>query len=191
MKVTRIVVCLLGSLALLTACTDNDLAFGEAESSLTKVSKASAHSLRVIARQPADATVQYKAEMPLFTLDDIRSFNTGTGEITFGNLSFDSHLFYDVGCRYRVYFYEGDRLLFDAVAVSWFSSVGYFQSLTFQSIICGASRVEASESKFYLRYGYPGIIEGDPATEELMQENAAGMERFIKILRKAGKIVKE
>ncbi|MBR4779484.1 MAG: hypothetical protein IK011_06320 [Bacteroidaceae bacterium] len=186
MKIARLIA-LAGSLMLLTACTNYDADWGEMWAA-AKTKKAS-HPLRVVARQPADAFLQYKAEMPLFTLDDIRSFNIDTGEITFGDVVFDSHVFYDVACKYRVFFYDGDELLFDALAVSWFSSVGYFDQLTFQTIACGSDTLEASKSKFYLRYGYPGTIKGDTALEDLMQKNAAGMERFIRMLRQAGKIV--
>ena len=64
------------------------------------------HSLYAIARQSASAPLQYKAEMPVFSLNDIRSFNTKTGEIIFNDLTFDKHLFYDSSCQYNVYFYD-------------------------------------------------------------------------------------
>ena len=143
-------------------------------------------SLYVVARQGADAPVQYQAEMPLFTLDNIKSYNTETGELRLKNVVFDTHLFSDIGCQYRVYFYDGNNLLFDARAVSWFSSAGYFSDLTFQCIGLG---FDASEIPFYIRYGYPGTIVGDETVKELMKKNEAGMERFIEILRRAGKIV--
>ena len=113
------------------------------------------------------------------SLDNIKSFNTETGELKLENVVFDTHLFQDIACQYRVYFYDGDDLLFDARAVSWFSSAGYFSDLTFQTIGSG----------IYIRYGYPGTIVGDEAVKELMKKNEAGMERFIEILRRAGKIV--
>lgn len=147
-------------------------------------------SLYVVARQSADAPIQYQAEMPLFSLDNIKSFNTETGELRLENVAFDSHLFSDIGCQYRVYFYDGNDLLFDARAVSWFSSAGYFSDLTFQYIGFNASdALDSSERIFYIRYGYPGIIVGDETVKELMNKNAPGMERFISILRQAGKIV--
>lgn len=144
-------------------------------------------SLRVIARQSADAMVQYKEEMALFSLNDIKSFNIKTGEITFNHFVFDTHLFWG---GYRVYFYDGDVLLFDAVAVSWFSSAGYFDQLTFQCDFYGPDdKWDGAHSHFYLLYGYPGTIKGDQTIEKLKQKNAAGMDRFIKILSMAGKIV--
>ena len=147
-------------------------------------------SLYAIARQSSDAFMQYKAEMPVFSINDIESFNTETGEITFKDVVFDKELFYDISCKYRIYFYAGDDLLFDARTVSWLSSAAYFDQLTFQCDFYGPSDgVKASESHFYLRYGYPGTIDGDETVKELMKKNAAGMERFISILSKAGKIV--
>ena len=147
-------------------------------------------SLYVVARQSADAPIQYQAEMPLFTLDNIKSFNPETGELRLENVVFDSHLFQDIACQYRVYFYDGNDLLFDARAVSWFSSAGYFSDLTFQCSCFGpGDEFDASESHFYIRYGYPGTIMGDETVKALMEKNAAGMERFVTILRQAGKIV--
>ena len=147
-------------------------------------------SLYAIARQSSDAIIQHKAEMPVFSINDIESFNTETGEITFKDVVFDKELFYDISCKYRIYFYAGDDLLFDARTVSWLSSAAYFDQLTFQCDFYGPSDgVKASESHFYLRYGYPGTIDGDETVKELMKKNAAGMERFISILSKAGKIV--
>ena len=153
------------------------------------VSTRASQSLYVVARQSADAPIQYQAEMPLFSLDNIKSFNTETGELRLENVAFDPHLFSDIGCQYRVYFYDGNDLLFDARAVSWVSSAGYFSDLTFQYIGFNASdSLDSSERLFYIRYGYPGIIEGDEGVKDLMKKNAAGMERFIEILRRAGKI---
>ena len=146
-------------------------------------------SLYAIARQNSEAFMQYKAEIPIFSLNDIESFNTKTGEITFKDVVFDKELFYDISCQYRVYFYAGDDLLFDARTVSWFSSAGYFDQLTFQCDFYGLSDDGLKNSHFYLLYGYPGTIDGDETVKELMKKNAAGMERFISILRKAGKIV--
>ena len=144
-------------------------------------------SLHAVARLNADAVVQYEKEMALFTLNDIKSFDTKTGEITFNHFILDTHLFWG---GYRVYFYDGDILLFDAVPVSWFSSIGYFDQLTFQCDFYGPDDMwDASQSHFYLLYGYPGTIKGDPTIEKLKQKNAAGMDRFIQILRRAGKIV--
>lgn len=144
-------------------------------------------SIHVIARQSADAMVQHKEEMELFSLNDIKSFNIKTGEITFNHFVFDTHLF-DGG--YRVYFYDGDVLLFDAIPVSWFSSMGYFDQLTFQCDFYGPDdKWDASNSHFYILYGYPGTIMGYQTIEELKQKNAVGMDRFINILSMAGKIV--
>ena len=127
----------------------------------------------------------------MFSLSDIDSFNTATGEMTFKNtVVFDNHVFYDGACRYRVYFYSGDDLLFDATAVSWVSSAAYFDQLTFQCDFYGREDVsKASGRHFYLTYGYPGTVEGDDSIEELKKKNAAGMERFLSILGKARKIV--
>jgi hypothetical protein len=127
--------------------------------------------------------------MPVFSLSDIESFNPKTGEIKFKDIAFDKELFYDIACKYRVYFYAGDDLLFDARTVSWFSSVGYFDQLTFQCDFYGPSDDGLKNSRFFLSYGYPGTIDGDETIKELMKKNAAGMERFISILSKAGKIV--
>ena len=150
------------------------------------------HSLYAVARQSVDAPIQYQAEMPLFSLDNIRSFNTETGELMLENVVFDSHLFSDIGCQYRVYFYDGDDLLFDARAVSYFSSAAYFSDLTFQCVAFGpGDTFDASETPFYIRYGYPGTLVGDEAVQELMLKNAAGMERFIEILRQTGKIMSD
>jgi hypothetical protein len=147
-------------------------------------------SLYVVARQSADAPIQYKAEMPLFSLSNIKSFNTATGEMELENVIIDTHLFYDNGCQYRVYFYDDDDLLFDALAVSFFSSTGYWNQLTFQCDFFGpGDEWDASKSRFYLLYGYPGTIIGDESIQELIQKNAAGMDRFLEILRQAGKIV--
>ena len=185
MKTTRDIICLAGILALLlTSCTNSDL-----DSNGTRAAEETGHSLWAVARQDSSAIIQHKAEMSLFTLDDIRSFNTKTGEMKFNDITFDPHLFYDIACRYRVYFYDGEELLFDARAVSWASSAGYFHDLTFQTIVTGRDdTLQASESTFYLRYGYPGTIKGDTIVEELKQKNAPGMERFVRILRQAGKI---
>lgn len=148
------------------------------------------HSLYAIARQSADAPIQYQAEMALFSINDIKNFNTETGELTLQDFVFDTHLFSDIGCQYRVYFYSGDDLLFDARAVSWFSSAGYFNDLTFQCDIYGPDETwDASKSHFYLRYGYPGTIQDDESIEELKKKNADGMKRFINILRQSGKII--
>ena len=147
-------------------------------------------AIYVVARQDADAPHQYEAEMPLFWLYSIESFNTETGELKLADFKFDTHLFHDIDCKYRVYFYNGDDLLFDARAVSWLSSASYGSDLTFQCDAYGPGDLwETSKSHFYLRYGYPGTVEGDPAVEALKQKNAAGMERFVSILRNAGKIV--
>lgn len=148
-------------------------------------------SLRLVARQSADAPMQYKAEIPLCSLQDIKSYNPETGEIVFNNVTIDDHVFYDVSCKYHICFFEGDNLLFDAVAVSCFSSVGYFDQLTFQSFLYPNDDdvIDTSDYRYYLRYGYPGTIEGDESLKELMKKNASGMERFIAILRQAGKIV--
>lgn len=154
------------------------------------LSETTDHSLCVIARQGSDAPVQYKEEMPLFSLDNIKSFNIETGELTFEDVVLDTHLFYDISCRYHVFFYDGDDLLFEALAVSWLSSAGYFNQLTFQCDCYGPDNMlDTSKSHFYLRYGYPDVIEGDETIEELKKKNAAGMERFISILRQAHKIV--
>lgn len=147
-------------------------------------------TLYAVARQSADASLQYKAEMPLFSLNNIKSYNPETGELVFENVVFDKHLFYDAGCQYRIYFYDGNHLLFDARAVSFFSSAGYFSDLTFQCSCFGpGDEFDASERHFYIRYGYPGTIMGDETIKALMEKNAAGMERFVTILHQAGKIV--
>jgi hypothetical protein len=127
--------------------------------------------------------------MPVFSLSDIESYNPKTGEIKFKDIAFDKELFYDIACKYRVYFYAGDDLLFDARTVSWLSSAGYFDELTFQCDIYGPSDDGLKNSRFFLSYGYPGTIDGDETVKELMKKNEAGMERFVSILRKAGKIV--
>ena len=190
MKKTSVFLCHAGTMALLlTSCTYQICEF---DSDGTRAAEEAGHSLWAVARQDSTAFIQYKAEMPLFTLDDIKSFNTETGEIKFGNIAFDVHLFFDHGCEYRVYFYEGGDLLFDARAVSWISSTGYFHDLTFQTIAAGNDgMMDAAKSTFYLRYGYPGIIRGDTIVENLKQRNAPGMERFIRILRQAGKVTSE
>lgn len=147
-------------------------------------------SLYVVARQGADAPIQYKAEMPLFSIENIKSFNTETGELTLQNFVFDTHLFHDIGCRYRVYFYDGNDLLFDARPVSWLSSAAYFNDLTFQCDVYGPDDMwDASKSHFYIRYGYPGTVQGDETVEELMKKNEKGMNHFINILSQRGKIV--
>lgn len=179
---------ILFSTTLCGSCSSDDDSTTPAETTTRSVSIAD-RSLYAIARQSSDAIIQYKAEMPVFSLSDIESYNPKTGEIKFKDIAFDKELFYDIACKYRVYFYAGDDLLFDALTVSWFSSVGYFDQLTFQCDFYGPSDDGLKNSRFFLSYGYPGTIDGDETIKELMKKNAAGMERFISILRKAGKIV--
>ena len=175
------------STTLCCSCTSDDDSTTPAETTTGSVSIAD-RSLYAIARQSSDAIIQYKAEMPVFSLSDIESYNPKTGEIKFKDIAFDKELFYDIACKYRVYFYAGDDLLFDARTVSWLSSAGYFDELTFQCDIYGPSD-GLKNSRFFLSYGYPGTIDGDETVKELMKKNEAGMERFVSILRKAGKIV--
>ncbi len=180
---------ILFSTSLCSSCSsDDDESTTSAKTATRSVSIAD-RSLYAIARQSSDAIIQYKAEMPVFSLNDIESFNPKTGEIKFKDIAFDKELFYDIACKYRVYFYAGDDLLFDALTVSWFSSVGYVDQLTFQCDFYGPSDDGLKNSRFFLSYGYPGTIDGDETIKELMKKNAAGMERFISILSKAGKIV--
>ena len=176
------------STTLCCSCNSDDDSTTSAKTATRSVSIAD-RSLYAIARQSSDAIIQYKAEMPVFSLSDIESFNPKTGEIKFKDIAFDKELFYDIACKYRVYFYAGDDLLFDARTVSWFSSVGYFDQLTFQCDFYGPSDDGLKNSRFFLSYGYPGTIDGDETIKELMKKNAAGMERFVSILSKAGKIV--
>ena len=178
---------ILFSTTLCCSCNSDDDSTTSAKTATRSVSIAD-RSLYAIARQSSDAIIQHKAEMPVFSLSDIESFNLKTGEITFKDIVFDKELFYDIACKYRVYFYAGDDLLFDARTVSWLSSAGYFDELTFQCDIYGPSD-GLKNSRFFLSYGYPGTIDGDETVKELMKKNEAGMERFISILRKAGKIV--
>ena len=175
------------STTLCCSCNSDDDSTTSAKTATRSVSIAD-RSLYVIARQSSDAIIQHKAEMPVFSLSDIESFNSKTGEIKFKDIVFDKELFYDIACKYRVYFYAGDDLLFDARTVSWLSSAGYFDELTFQCDIYGPSD-GLKNSRFFLSYGYPGTIDGDETVKELMKKNEAGMERFVSILRKAGKIV--
>ncbi len=175
------------STTLCCSCNSDDDSTTSAKTATRSVSIAD-RSLYAIARQSSDAIIQHKAEMPVFSLSDIESFNPKTGEIKFKDIVFDKELFYDIACKYRIYFYAGDDLLFDARTVSWLSSAGYFDELTFQCDIYGPSD-GLKNSRFFLSYGYPGTIDGDETVKELMKKNEAGMERFISILRKAGKIV--
>ena len=178
---------ILFSTTLCCSCSSDD---NDSIAPITRADNTADKSLYAIARQDNGAFMQHKAEMPVFSLNDIKSFNTATGEMTFkDNVVFDKELFYDISCKYRVYFYAGDDLLFDARTVSWFSSAGYFDELTFQCDFYGPSDDGMKNSHFYLLYGYPGTIDGDETVKELMKKNAAGMERFISILRKVGKIV--
>ena len=180
---------ILFSTTLCCSCSsDDDESTTSAKTATRSVSIAD-RSLYAIARQSSDAIIRHKAEMPVFSLNDIESFNPKTGEIKFKDIAFDKELFYDIACKYRVYFYAGDDLLFDALTVSWFSSAGYFDQLTFQCDFYGPSDDGLKNSRFFLSYGYPGTIDGDETIKELMKKNAAGMERFISILSKAGKIV--
>lgn len=181
-------VAILISTTLCGSCSsDDDDSTTSAKTATRSVSIAD-RSLYAIARQSSDAIIQHKAEMPVFSLSDIESYNPKTGEIKFKDIAFDKELFYDIACKYRVYFYAGDDLLFDARTVSWLSSAGYFDELTFQCDIYGPSD-GLKNSRFFLSYGYPGPIDGDETVKELMKKNEAGMERFVSILRKAGKIV--
>lgn len=182
-------VAILFSTTLCCSCSSNDDDSTTSAKTATRSVSIADRSLYAIARQSSDAIIQYKAEMPVFSLSDIESFNPKTGEIKFKDIAFDKELFYDIACKYRVYFYAGDDLLFDALTVSWFSSVGYFDQLTFQCDFYGPSDDGLKNSRFFLSYGYPGTIDGDETIKELMKKNAAGMERFISILSKAGKIV--
>jgi len=179
---------ILFSTTLCCSCSSDD---NDSIAPITRADNTADKTLYAIARQGDDAPIQYKAEIPMFSLSDIDSFNTATGEMTFKNtVVFDNHVFYDGACRYRVYFYSGDDLLFDATAVSWVSSAAYFDQLTFQCDFYGREDVsKASGRHFYLTYGYPGTVEGDDSIEELKKKNAAGMERFLSILGKARKIV--
>ena len=176
------------STTLCCSCNSDDDSTTSAKTATRSVSIAD-RSLYAIARQSSDAIIQHKAEMPVFSLSDIESYNPKTGEIKFKDIAFDKELFYDIACKYRVYFYAGDDLLFDALTVSWFSSAGYFDQLTFQCDFYGPSDDGLKNSRFFLSYGYPGTIDGDETVKELMKKNEAGMERFVSILRKAGKIV--
>ena len=176
------------STTLCCSCNSDDDSTTSAKTATRSVSIAD-RSLYAIARQSSDAIILHKAEMPVFSLSDIESFNPKTGEIKFKDIVFDKELFYDIACKYRIYIYAGDDLLFDARTVSWFSSASYFDQLTFQCDFYGPSDDGMKNNHFYLLYGYPGTIDGDETVKELMKKNAAGMERFISILRKAGKIV--
>ena len=176
------------STTLCCSCNSDDDSTTSAKTATRSVSIAD-RSLYAIARQSSDAIILHKAEMPVFSLSDIESYNPKTGEIKFKDIAFDKELFYDIACKYRVYFYAGDDLLFDARTVSWLSSAGYFDELTFQCDIYGPSDDGLKNSRFFLSYGYPGTIDGDETVKELMKKNEAGMERFVSILRKAGKIV--
>ena len=176
---------ILFSATMCCSCSSDD---DDSTTPVTRADNTADKTLYAIARQGDDAPIQYKAEMPVFSLSDIESFNPKTGEIKFKDIVFDKELFYDIACKYRVYFYAGDDLLFDARTVSWLSSAGYFDELTFQCDIYGPSD-GLKNSRFFLSYGYPGTIDGDETVKELMKKNEAGMERFISILRKAGKIV--
>lgn len=178
---------ILFSTTLCGSCSSDDDSNTPVETTTRSTSIAD-RSLYAIARQSSDAIIQHKAEMPVFSLSDIESYNPKTGEIKFKDIAFDKELFYDIACKYRVYFYAGDDLLFDARTVSWLSSAGYFDELTFQCDIYGPSD-GLKNSRFFLSYGYSGTIDGDETVKELMKKNEAGMERFVSILRKAGKIV--
>ena len=180
---------ILFSTTLCCSCSSNDDDSTTPVETTTRNTSIADRSLYAIARQSSDAIIQHKAEMPVFSLSDIESYNPKTGEIKFKDIAFDKELFYDIACKYHVYFYAGDDLLFDALTVSWFSSVGYFDQLTFQCDFYGPSDDGLKNSRFFLSYGYPGTIDGDETIKELMKKNEAGMERFISILRKAGKIV--
>ena len=155
------------STTLCCSCTSDDDSTTPAETTTGSVSIAD-RSLYAIARQSSDAIIQHKAEMPVFSLSDIESYNPKTGEIKFKDIAFDKELFYDIACKYRVYFYAGDDLLFDARTVSWLSSAGYFDELTFQCDIYGPSD-GLKNSRFFLSYGYPGTIDGDETIKELMK----------------------
>ena len=179
---------ILFSTTLCCSCSSNDDDSTTSAKTATRSVSIADRSLYAIARQSSDAIIQHKAEMPVFSLSDIESYNPKTGEIKFKDIAFDKELFYDIACKYRVYFYAGDDLLFDARTVSWLSSAGYFDELTFQCDIYGPSD-GLKNSRFFLSYGYPGTIDGDETVKELMKKNEAGMERFVSILRKAGKIV--
>ena len=180
---------ILFSTSLCCSCSSNDDESTTSAKTATRSVSIADRSLYAIARQSSDAIIQHKAEMPVFSLSDIESYNPKTGEIKFKDIAFDKELFYDIACKYHIYFYAGDDLLFDALTVSWFSSVGYFDQLTFQCDFYGPSDDGLKNSRFFLSYGYPGTIDGDETIKELMKKNAAGMERFVSILRKAGKIV--
>ena len=180
---------ILFSTTLCCSCSSNDDDSTTSAKTTTRSVSIADRSLYAIARQSSDAIIQHKAEMPVFSLSDIESYNPKTGEIKFKDIAFDKELFYDIACKYRVYFYAGDDLLFDARTVSWFSSAGYFDQLTFQCDFYGPSDDGLKNSRFFLSYGYPGTIDGDETIKELMKKNEAGMERFVSILRKAGKIV--
>ena len=144
------------------------------------------HSLYAVARQSADAPLQYKAEMPLFTLENIKSYNVLRNELMLENVTFDSHLFSDTDCQYRVYFYDGDELLFDAYAISSYSNVAYFSDIRFFCNNVGSGDTfDVSGIPFYIYYSHSE----DESDWTVKGKKLLGLESFNCILRKAGKII--
>ena len=73
---------ILFSTTLCCSCSSDDDSTTSAKTATRSVSIAD-RSLYAIARQSSDAIIQHKAEMPVFSLSDIESYNPKTGEIKF------------------------------------------------------------------------------------------------------------
>ena len=73
---------ILFSTTLCGSCSSDDDSTASAKTATRSVSIAD-RSLYAIARQSSDAIIQHKAEMPVFSLSDIESYNPKTGEIKF------------------------------------------------------------------------------------------------------------
>ena len=125
--------------------------------------------------------------MPLFKLENIKSYNVLRNELMLENVTFDSHLFSDTDCQYRVYFYDGDELLFDAYAISNYSNMGYYyHDIRFIcSDVGSGDTFDVSGIPFYIYYSY-----GDDESDWTVKgKKIMGMQSFWSILRKVGKII--
>ena len=77
---------ILFSTTLCCSCSSNDDDSTTSAKTATRSVSIADRSLYAIARQSSDAIIRHKAEMPVFSLNDIESFNPKTGEIKFKDI---------------------------------------------------------------------------------------------------------
>jgi hypothetical protein len=117
-------------------------------------------------------------------VDDIKSYNLSTGEISFTGFTVqDLHdrrigIQFGVTDGFHMPFYLGENLLFEAICVSPVSSIPY-NDLTFTWY----------DDKFYLSDRYP-VGKSEEWSDANAQKWKAGWDIFIKYLSDTGKIVR-